>query len=318
MKKNILISAGGTATGWHLASLVSEKFASYFNLFVCDINPPHLIPAARLAQRFFQVPLAASPDYHSHMLEIFAANKIEVFVPLVDADDSRFASDSAELAALGVRTTAVSSATSAIIGSKRNLSVFLESRSLRTPKTVSTEEVAKQTCGRFFIKPERGLGSKGAHEAESDEVLRAIAQDPTLLVQELCREPEITVEVFNHGGVLSLCRERLETKAGVCTKARIFEDSAMQTLAERLCSALDLPLAFCFQVMTGADGEFLITDVNPRLGAGTALSTAYGWSLASAALACWGDLPLDPRRFLKTSPGSRYVVRVYKEVVMDK
>ena len=38
MKQNILISAGGTATVWHLASLVAEKFTSYFNLFVCDIN----------------------------------------------------------------------------------------------------------------------------------------------------------------------------------------------------------------------------------------------------------------------------------------
>jgi hypothetical protein len=56
MKKNILISAGGTATAWHLAFLVSEVFVTHFNLFVCDINPPYLIPTARLAQRFIQVP----------------------------------------------------------------------------------------------------------------------------------------------------------------------------------------------------------------------------------------------------------------------
>ena len=35
---------------------MSGKFTSYFNFFVCDINPPYLIPATRLAQRFFQVP----------------------------------------------------------------------------------------------------------------------------------------------------------------------------------------------------------------------------------------------------------------------
>jgi carbamoylphosphate synthase large subunit len=317
MKKRILISAGGTATAWHLATLVSGKFASYFDLFVCDINPPCLIPASRLAQRFFQVPLAASSDYHPHMLALFAEHKIDIFVPLVDADGCRFSSDSAELAALGVRSTGASSGTSAVISNKRSLSVFLESRGFRTPRTVSAEEVANQPGGRFFIKPEHGLGSKGARVAESEEVLRAIARGPGLLVQELCREPEVTVEVFNQGTVLSLCRERLETKAGVCTKARIFTDPALHSLAERLCGALDLPLAFCFQVMTGADGEFLITDVNPRLGAGTALSTAYGWSLASAALVCWGDLPLDPRQFLRTSPGNKYVVRVYEEKVMD-
>lgn len=317
MKKNILISAGGTATAWHLAKLAVEKFDSRFNLFVCDINPPHLIPAARLAKRFFQVPLAASPDYCAHMLRLFSEHKIDVFVPLIDADDRRFSSDAAELTALGVRSTGVSSGTSAVIHNKRDLSVFLESRGFRTPRTVSSEEVANRPGGRFFIKPEQGLGSKGARVAESEEVLRAIAKSKNLLVQELCREPEVTVEVFNHGVVRSLCRERLETKAGVCTKARIFADATLHSLAERLCAALDLPVAFCFQVMTGADGEFLITDVNPRLAAGTALSTAYGWSLASAALVCWGDLPLDPQQFLRMSQGDKYVVRVYEEKVMN-
>src|ERR1700686_3169511 len=205
MKKNILISAGGTATAWHLAKLVTEKFGSHFNLFVCDINPPHLIPAARLAQRFFQVPLAASSDYYSHMLTLFAEHKIDIFVPLIDADDCRFASDAAELTAQGVRSTGAPSGTSAVISNKRNLSVFLESRGFRTPRTVSLEQVANRPGGRFFIKPEHGLGSKGVRVAESEEVLRAIAQGKNLLVQELCREPEVTVEVFNHGIVLSLC-----------------------------------------------------------------------------------------------------------------
>jgi len=317
MKKNILISAGGTATAWHLAKLVTEKFDSYFNLFVCDINPPHLIAASRLAQRFFQVPVVASPDYYSHLLRLFSEHKIDIFVPLIDADDRRFASDTAEVAALGLRSTGASSGTSAVISDKRKLSVFLESHGFRTPRTVSEQQVANQPGGRFFIKPERGLGSKGARVAESEEVLRALAQGKGLLVQEICREPEVTVEVFNQGTVLTLCRERLETKAGVCTKARIYADATLHSLAERLCNALDMPLAFCFQVMRGADGEFLITDVNPRLGAGTALSTAYGWSLASAALVCWGDLPFDPRQFLKMSQGDKYVVRVYEEKVMN-
>ena len=67
MKKNILISAGGTATAWHLDSLVSEKFATYFNLFVCDINPSYLIPGARFAQRFIQVPRIDNPKCYSNV-----------------------------------------------------------------------------------------------------------------------------------------------------------------------------------------------------------------------------------------------------------
>jgi hypothetical protein len=317
MKKNILISAGGTATAWHLASLVSEKFTSYFNLFVCDINPPYLIPAARLAQRFFQVPRIDNPEHHSCMLALFAEHRIDIFVPLIDADVQGFPTDAPELEKLGVKSTGVPSSTSAVIGNKRNLSAFLESHGFTVPKTVLLEEVADQSSRRLFLKPEHGFGSKGARIAEAEEVLHMVAREPDLMIQELCHEPEVTVDVFNHGTVLSLCRERLETKAGVCTKARIFSDVVLHSLAVRLCNVLDLPVAFCFQVMMGTDGNWAITDVNPRLGAGTALSDAYGWSLASAALVCWGDLPLDPCQFLRTLPGDKHVVRVYKELVMD-
>ena len=317
MKKNILIGAGGTATAWHLASLVCQKFATSFNLFVCDINPPYLIPAARLAQRFFQVPRIDRPEYHSHMLALLAEHSIDIFVPLIDADVHGFPTDSAELTKLGVRSTGIPSSTSTAIGNKRNMSAFLEKHGFLVPKTVSLDEVANQPGRRFFAKPERGFGSRGARIAEAQEVLHAVAREPDLLIQELCHEPEVTVEVFNNGTVLSLCRERLESKAGVCTKARIFSDNALHSLAVRLCAVLDLPIAFCFQVMTGAEDKFVITDINPRLGAGTALSTAYGWSLASAALVCWGNLSHDPLDFLKTFPCDKHVVRVYQEILMD-
>lgn len=317
MKKNILISAGGTATAWHLASLVIERFSSYFNLFICDINPPHLIPTALVAQRFFQVPRIDDPGYHSHMLALFAEYSINIFVPLIDSDVHLFPIDAPDLVKLGVRSTGISCKTSALIGNKRDMANFLESHGICAARTVTVEEVANELERKFFIKPEQGFGSRGARVANAEEVLRAVANESDLLIQELCRGPEVTVEVFNDDIVLSLCRERLETKAGVCTKARIFVDAALQSLAVRLCDVLDLPAAFCFQVMKDADDEWRIIDINPRLGAGTALSTVYGWSLSSAALTCWGEVPLDPMQFLQTLPGDKHVVRVYTELVMD-
>lgn len=317
MKRNLLISAGGTATAWHLASLVCERFSAEFNLFVCDIHPPHLVPASRLADRFFQVPPIDSPGYDAAMLELFKTHGIDIFVPLIDADVHRFAVDDPHLLRLGVRSTGTLKSTSSIIGNKRDLSAFLDRRGFPCPKVLNMEEISSRPSGDFFVKPEEGFGSRGALRVAGSELARTVDEGPHLMVQELCFAPELTVEVFNHGGVLSLCRERIEVKAGVCTKARVFQDEAIQTLAERLCGAINLPVAFCFQVMTGADGSWRITDINPRLGAGTALSTAYGWSLASAALAIWGDLPVDPRQFLNVRPSEVFVTRVYRELVMD-
>lgn len=316
-KKRILISAGGSAASWHLASLVNERFLSHFDLFVCDIHPHRLVPAAALTPHFFQVPRIDDPGYFRRMLTLFGNYAIDIFVPIIDSDLYTFPVDAPELAELGVRSTGVLAKTATIVRNKRVLSAFLESRGFRVPRTVTLEEVAARPGCRFFVKPEQGFGSHGAFAAESDEVLRRAAANPGLLIQEVCDRPEITVEVFNRETVLSLCRERIEVKAGVCTKARLFFDAGLHKIAERLCHSLDLPPAFCFQVMTDSDGHWAITDLNPRLGAGTALSTAYGWSLASAALVCYGELPLNPAQFLRTVPGDKYVARVYREMVLE-
>lgn len=316
-KRNILVSAGGTATAWHLASLISTTFASFFNLYVCDIYPSFLIPASQLAHGYLQVPLVAAPHYREQMLSLLAEHQIDIFVPLIDDDVEIFPSDSEELARLGIRSTGCCRATAEMLANKRVLSEFLSQHGLPVPETLSSGEVAQSPDRKVFIKPEHGFGSKQARQASAQEALWATSQHPGLMIQSLCSPPEITVEVLNCGSVKTLCRERLQTKAGVCTKARIYSDSAMQQLAERLCALLELPIAFCFQVMCGAHGQPVITDVNPRLGAGTALSTAYGWSLASAALVCWAGLPLDPLQFLRVADKEKYVVRVYQERVMD-
>ena len=135
------------------------------------------------------------------------------------------------------------------------------------------------------------------------------------LVQEVCRPPELTVEVYNSEGTLcSLCRERLEVKSGVCTKARVFRDAELTRLAENLARNLQLPVAFCFQVMKNSAGKWVITDVNPRLGAGTALSSVCGWSLAAAALVNWGELLEDPLVYLGDFAGDRFGVRAFREL----
>ena len=78
------------------------------------------------------------------------------------------------------------------------------------------------------------------------------------------------------GPVQAVCRERLEVKAGVCTKARVFTDPQIGDLAERLGAGLGLEGAFCFQVMRDAARGWVVTDVNARHGAGSRMSAAVG------------------------------------------
>jgi hypothetical protein len=66
--------------------------------------------------------------------------------------------------------------------------------------------------------------------------------------------------------------------------------------------------------MKNADSQWAITDINPRLGAGTALSSVCGWSLAAAVLANWGELPTDPLSYLQDFEGDRFAVRAFRDI----
>jgi predicted ATP-grasp superfamily ATP-dependent carboligase len=135
------------------------------------------------------------------------------------------------------------------------------------------------------------------------------------VVQACCVAPEVTIDAFaGRDCFAAVCRERLEVRAGVATKARVFADAVLTDLAREVARATGLTGAFCFQVMRDpATGGWRVTDVNPRPGGATRMSVAAGVDIHSAMLAeAWGE---DPRPFLPVLTGDRWVTRGYVERV---
>jgi Carbamoylphosphate synthase large subunit (split gene in MJ) len=318
VKQRILISAAGVPTAFHLCELIRTRFPKHFAVYLCDTNPKHLVAAAGFAHRFWTVPPANHPDFRRTLLDILRIEQIEIYVPLVDKDVYTFPADDVELQTLGVRSTAPPARSAAVLKSKRTLSGWLKTKSVAVPRVFTSSEVVDGgDSEEYFVKPDDGVGSRGASLMTAAQLCKLAEEKVTdeLLIQEVCKPPEYTVEVYNaRGKVVTICRERLETKAGVCTKARIWTNSQMQKLARKLCKELELPVAFCFQVMRNKAGKWAVTDLNPRLGAGTSLSSICGWSLASAALVTWADLPMNPFQYLPLFKSQRFAVRAYRDI----
>jgi carbamoylphosphate synthase large subunit len=315
-KKNILISAAGTASAFHLAEVVQQRFSKSFDLILCDTNPKHLVPSAAFTHRFYTVPAAKDPAFRKTMLDLFVREKTEIYIPLVDTDVYAFPCDDPELRELGVLSTSPPAKSVDALRNKRLLAGWLRSHSLPAPQVFRRDELDKaDPHKKYFVKPEEGFGSHGTSFMTTAEIMQlADSLNGGLVLQEACLSPEITIEVYNaHGTVRAISRERLEVKCGVCTKARLWIDREFTMLAELLCQQLVMPVAFCFQVMKNPQQDWVITDVNPRIGAGTSLSSVCGWSLAVAALAEWGQLPENPLDFLQTFEGNRYAVRAFKD-----
>ena len=165
------------------------------------------------------------------------------------------------------------------------------------------------------MKPRRGFGSQVIKISEvKGPFSRFKAED--YIIQQECENLEITIDVcydrsrnyFNY-----ICRERIETKCGVSTKARLFLDANLESIAFTIADKLNLH-SFCFQVMR-YKGDWAVTDINARLGAGTGMGITVGMDFFSAMFAIlWGE---DPSAYFMLLEKETYVTRQYNDFIMN-
>jgi carbamoylphosphate synthase large subunit len=312
----VLLGAGGTGTSFAIASRLRAHWGEDVRLIITDSNPAHLVTTALLADLCVQVPYASDPGFQALLEDLIEREGVQTYIPILNDEivlaarlqaDPRFAHVDFWTSPLHAQCTDKAFADS-----------WLNSIGVRTPAMIPAGELAHGE-GPWFAKPRRGFGSRGAGVVHGADLRRlADAERDALIVQELCRAPEVTVDSFHDaatGATHAYVRERIETKAGVCTKARLFRDAGLEVIAGAIGRALGQRGTICFQAMQGRDG-WAVTDLNLRSGAGTAMSCAAGFDVLAAAYAC--RLGEDYARFLPPLEEGRsvYVTRQYAEFVM--
>ena len=203
---------------------------------------------------------------------------------------------------------------------KLYLQQVLRNIGVSTPEVFTIQDVENKNAPEcLFIKPRNGFGSHGARHITRNAIL-AMKQDQLqdFIVQEVCSSPEVTVDVFFDKSLddcAVVCRERIEIKSGVCTKARLFADANLKAIARLIGLTLEKRGSFCFQVMRAKD-KWVVTDLNLRPGAGTALSCAIGADFFSAlhATRC-GERGIDMIDTSLIETGDCFVTRQYIEYV---
>lgn len=311
--KKIMILAGGTATAWHLVNEIEKYYNNMLEVYICDINPPYLIPSSTKAKKFIQVPPISSNTYYEYIMSILEENKIDIIVPLIDFDLGIFSKDNEDLKKINVKSTAPTKAVVDLLSDKKNMTLWLKQLGIKVPKLYTLDEL--EVDKNYVLKPKKGFGSMGVFIGNGKDVRSQYNDD--FIIQELCENKEVTVEIFKtEKGINTICRERIEVKSGVCTKARIYKDNKLQDIVLKITENIELPNASCIQFMKNRYGEWCITDINLRLGAGTALSSKIGWQLARAAIGEWIGIDMDYSKLFVNFEGDKYVVRVYEEVEM--
>ena len=308
--KTLFINAAGTANGYFLAETARRFEAPRINLLVGDMGPPHLVAASKLADTFVRTPPVADPGFRASMLDVFERHDVGFYIPLFPEDCVAFPfRENERPLSLSVPAESV-----ALFGDKLVQREMLEEAGIPVEDFFGTLDQALASGRRpedLVAKPLQGSGSKGMLDGARSPLPR---DDAGLFFAGRCGGVERTVDVLSwKGRCWTVTRERLEVKAGVCTKTRAGFCPVHDALARRLCSRFRMPVAFCFQTMAGAGGEPVITDLNPRIGAGSAMSRFAGIDFARNLIGlCLGIF--DEPRVDEVSEAT--VVRVWRDLAM--
>lgn len=311
---NLLLLSCGTNACYHCAKTLKEKFKKDFYIIGADINEQYLIPTCNYLDAFYKVPYSSSPNYYEKIIEICKNEKVDYILPSFDSDQKLFYPENKDLIKLNVKSFAVNSETLKLYDDKEKMNSFLNSNGFLTPKIFKQDEIENNK--NYFIKPKNGVGSIGA-KIETGLNIKNIKNAQDLLIQEICLEPEYTVECFNFNGIIhTITRERIASKAGVCTKTKIFNHPKLEKIVSDFAKKVKCPHCFNLQFMKNQNGDFVVTDVNLRLAGGMSLSAAVGWDEVSAL----ANIMLNKKESevfaaLPEKIQPQYVVRAYTDII---
>ena len=316
----VLLGTAGTGTTWGIAASLRECWGDKVRLIVTDLLPGHMVATSALADQFVQMPAVGDNDqFQSALLSVMEAESVDTYVPTYDPEIVAAARlrDGGLLS--GVRVLSPPLWTARTCLDKLAAACWLERSGFPAPISVPFAEDA-WSGSAVIVKPRRGVGSVGVTRVDTRDAWIGWCGRDDLdgwLAQELIAGPEITLDCFRSaqgGDSRVVCRERVEVKSGVCTKARIFDDPELASLAVEIGAGLELNGVYCLQAMRSPNRGWLVTDINPRPGAGTRLSAAVGVHFQAAWLAdAWG---LPTTDLLPPLERERWVVRQYQEIVL--
>lgn len=237
-----------------------------------------LSPALYAADRYHIVPPVTAPDHMERILTICRKERIDGVLSLIDPELSVLAKQEARFAALGTK----------LVGSARDLCEFAYDKR-RTYRWLSehgypcagywtaSEDFFRDVergAARFpvFVKPIQGSASTDAAPAADREALSyLLSRREGMLIQEYLSGQEIGADVYvdliSGEPVSIFTKKKLRMRAGETDRAVSFRDEKLFALIGRFVAEtgfrgpLDIDL---FE----RDGEYCITDVNPRFGGG--------------------------------------------------
>lgn len=271
---NLLILSAGTR----------NKIVQYFKAAlqgegrVIATDMSELAPAIYEADAYYIVPRMTDEHYLDVIYDICRKGKIDGVLSLIDPELSLLAAHESDFSMLGVK----------VIGSpyeqcERSLDKFqmyqwLSSHGYHCAKSYMDKEQfycdleAGKISFPVFVKPAKGSASIAISKVYDKETIDLLfAHEDGLMIQEFLNGQEIGADVYIDmisGEVVSVfTKKKLKMRAGETDKAVSFRDEKLFLLIEQFVKESGFSAQIDIDIFD-VDGEYYISEVNPRFGGG--------------------------------------------------
>lgn len=271
---NILILAAGTR----------NKIIQYFKRAIGDAgtvvatDSSKLGPAIYDADKYYIVPNITEPEYINKILTICQDEHIDGVLSLIDPELSLLAENEDKFKEVGTVVIGSPYKLCEMALDKIQMYEWLKSHNYNCAHSWMDKEEFYRAVERkeitypVFVKPARGSASISISKAYNRETVEILcSHEDGLMIQEYLSGQEIGADVYIDmisGEVVSIfTKKKIKMRAGETDKAVSFKDEKLFELIEMFVKEAGYRGQIDIDIFD-IDGEYYISEVNPRFGGG--------------------------------------------------
>lgn len=271
---NILILSCGTRN--KIVQYFKRAFDGIGNVIATDCS--NLAPALYEADKYYIVPRMDAPDYLNVIIDICEKEKVDGVLSLIDPELSLLAKNQKRFFEVGTKVIGSSYELCEMALDKFQMYEWLIQHEYKCAKSyMDKDDFYKDLeVGKIefpvFVKPARGSASISISKVYDKETVDLLfTHEDGLMIQEFLNGQEIGADVYIDmisGEVVSIfTKKKLKMRAGETDKAVSFKDEKLFKLVKEFVSKAGYQGQIDIDIFD-VDGEYFISEVNPRFGGG--------------------------------------------------
>lgn len=271
---NFLILAAGTRN--KVVQYFKNTFDGVGRVIATDAN--NLGPAIYDADKYYIVPPITEPGYIDIILDICKKEQISGVLSLIDPELSLLAANEDKFKAIGTTVIGSSYDLCEMALDKMQMYRWLVDHGYNCARSWMDKEKFYKAVENgevtypVFVKPYRGSASISISKVYDKETVDLLfAHEDDLMIQEFLNGQEIGADVYIdliRGEVVSVfTKKKIKMRAGETDKAVSFKDEKLFQLIEKFVKEAGYRGQIDIDIFD-INGEYYISEVNPRFGGG--------------------------------------------------